>query len=41
MQKESTIEKSKTKEKDDCGEGIGSDEELETVHQEPKHHRGE
>ena len=41
MQKEGTLERSKTKEKDCCGEIRDSDEELETVHGEPNHHRGE
>lgn len=40
MQKEGTLERSKTKEKD-CCEIRDSDEELEVVHGEPNHHRGE
>ncbi|TKY65594.1 hypothetical protein E2542_SST08454 [Spatholobus suberectus] len=40
-QKEGTLERSKTKEKDGCGESRDSDEELEIVYGEPNHHRGE
>lgn len=41
VQKESTIARSKTEEKDDHIEDWNKDEKLEVVHGEPKHHRGE
>jgi len=41
MQKEGTLERSKTEEKDGCGEGRNSDEKLEIVHGESNNHRGE
>ena len=41
VQKESTNERSKTEEKDDCGEGRDWDEKHEIVHREPKHNKGE
>jgi len=41
MQKEGTLERSETEEKDGCGESWNSDEKLEIVHGESDNHRGE